>query len=65
MKFPPKPKTAYVLDNAQDKRVFKKLATLSKRIANPTEERLVRFLYSQLESNWRTPLELFINKLLK
>jgi len=65
MKFPPKPKTPYILDKAQDKRIFKKLAALSKRAANPAERRLVRFLYSQLERDWRTPLELFINKLLK
>lgn len=65
MKFPPKPKTPYILDSAQDKRIFKKLATLAKGAKNPTEKRVVRFLYSQLERDWRTPLERFINKLLR
>lgn len=65
MKIPPKPKTPYILDNPQDRRILKKLAALAKSAKNPNEERLVRFLFSQLERNWRTPLERFIDKLLK
>ena len=65
MKFPPKPKTPYVLDTAQDKRLFRKLERLSKQTRGKGRERLVRLLYSQLERDWRTPLEKFINSLVK
>lgn len=54
-----------MLDNAQDKRIFKKLARLAKCELGPEQERLIKFLYSQLEQNWRAPLEKFVGKLLK
>ena len=63
MEFPPKPKTQYVFDNPQDKRIFEKLSKFKdKKIARGNEE-LIKFLYSQLENDWRTPLEKFIDKL--
>lgn len=63
MKIPPKPKTPYVLDKAQDKRIFRKLHKLAKK--KTTDETLLRLLYSQLEKDWRTPLEKFTDKLLQ
>ncbi len=65
MKFPPKPKTPYILDKAQDKRIMRKLNGLSKREFDKSGEKLIKFLYSQLETDWRTPLEKFIDQLLK
>src|SRR3989344_5787061 len=65
MKFPPKRKSVYVFDNTQDKRIFKKLGKLSKRKLTKSEEKLVAFLYSQLERDWRTPLEKFVDKLVQ
>ena len=57
MKFPPKPKTPYILDKAQDKRIMRKLNMLSEKKSDKTREKIVKLLYSQLETDWRTPLE--------
>ena len=65
MKFPPKPKTPYILDRAQDKRIFRKLEKFSKKRLDKNKESLIKFLYSQLEKDWQTPLEKFIDKLSK
>jgi len=65
MKFPPKPKTPYVLPEPQDRRIFRKLQKFSKKKLSREEEKLIKLLYSQLEIDWRTPLEKFIDKLLK
>jgi hypothetical protein len=65
MKFPPKPKTKYVLDNKQDRRIFEKLSKFNDKKISPQDEKLIKFLYSQLEDDWRTPLEEFIDNLLK
>ncbi|OGM90105.1 hypothetical protein A2108_00475 [Candidatus Wolfebacteria bacterium GWA1_42_9] len=65
MKLPPRPKTPYILDKEQDKCIFKKLNKFKNRKLSKDKEKLVRFLYTQLERNWRTPLEKFIDRLLK
>jgi len=65
MKFPPKPKNTYVLTGLQDRRIFRKLQKLPKKKLFPKEEKLIALLYSQLENDWRTPLEKFIDKLLR
>ena len=65
MKFPPEPKTPYILDKEQDQRIFSKLAKLKERKLTKKEEELVKLLYTQLETDWRTPLEEFIDKLLE
>jgi hypothetical protein len=65
MKFPPTPKTPYVFDTVQDKRIFKKLARFKNRKLSSEQEKVIRFLYSQLETNWRKPLEKFIDDLLQ
>ncbi len=65
MKFPPKPKTPYQFENEQDKRIFDKLARFEGEKLTKKDEELIKFLYSQLEDDWRTPLEEFIDKLLK
>lgn len=65
MKFPPKPKTAYILKAKQDRRIFRKLQKLSKEKRDLKDEKLLVLLYSQLEDDWRTPLEKFIDGLLK
>mgnify|MGYP001579780440 CR=1 FL=1 len=63
MKIPPDPKTSYILDKEQDKRILEKLNKLAENSFH--DEKLLRFLYSQLETDWRTPLEDFIDDLLK
>jgi len=65
MKFPPKPKTPYKFNNDQDERIFGKLARFEDKKLSAENEKLVEFLYSQLEDDWRTPLEKFVDKLLK
>ena len=63
MEIPPKPKTPYVLDKEQDKRIMEKFNKLAEQ--GFENEKLLRLLYSQLETDWRTPLEEFIDELLK
>lgn len=63
MKIPPKPKTFYVLDNDQNKRIMEKLNKLAAKDLHDDE--LLKLLYSQLETDWGTPLEKFIDELLK
>ena len=63
MKFPPKPKTKYIFVNRQDRRIFSKLNKLSKKDLTKEEQKILKFLYSQLEDDWRTPLEKLIDKL--
>jgi len=65
MEFPPKAKTKYVFDNEQDKIIFEKLAKFDGKNISLEDEELIKFLYSQLEDDWRTPLEEFIDKLLE
>jgi len=65
MKFPPKPATPYLLPKPQDRRILKKLNRFSGKKLTPKKEDLIKFLYSQLETDWRMPLEEYIDKLLK
>lgn len=65
MKFPPDPKTPYILDKEQDKRIFAKLEQFKDKKLTPKQEELIKFLYTQLEDDWRTPLEEFVDELLK
>jgi len=62
---PPKPKTKYILDKAQDQRIFKKLGVLVRKSLSTNQRELVKLLYSQLEDDWRTPLEEFVDRLIK
>ncbi|OGN00968.1 MAG: hypothetical protein A3B91_00620 [Candidatus Yanofskybacteria bacterium RIFCSPHIGHO2_02_FULL_41_29] len=63
MKIPPNPKTPYILDSDQDKRILKKLNKLAE--SGFSDEKSLKLMYSQLETDWRTPLENFIDNLLK
>jgi len=65
MKFPPKPRTPYILDDPQNKRIFEKLGKFSEKKIDKDKEKLIKLLYSQLEDDWRMPLEKFIDRLLK
>ena len=65
MKFPLKPKTPYILNNGQDQRIFSKLEKFNNKNLIPEQEKLIKLLYTQLETDWRTPLEEFIDELLK
>ena len=65
MKFPPDPRTPFLLDKKQDQRIFAKLRQFQNQKLTNEEEYLVKFLYSQLETDWRTPLEEFIDDLLR
>lgn len=64
MEFPPEPKTPYILNKEQDQRIFAMLAQFKGRELSKEKEELVRLLYTQLETDWRTPLEEFTNELL-
>ena len=65
MKFPPKQKTPYVLDKPEHKRIFDKLSKFKDENLEKQDENLVKFLYSQLEDDWASPLEKFIDELLE
>lgn len=65
MKFPPEPNTPYVLDKEQDQSIFAKLDKLKGSRLTEKQEELIKLLYSQLETDWRTPLEEFVDKLLE
>ncbi len=65
MKFPPKRISRYIFDNGQDKRIFKKLMQLEQSSLDAREKKLIALLFSQLENDWRTPLEKFVDILLK
>ena len=62
MEFPPKSKTPYILDKEQDQRIFAKLAQFKDKSLDHAED-LIKFLYTQLETDWRTPLEEFVDRL--
>jgi len=64
MEFPPIPTTKYLLPDEQDKRIFDKLGKLVQCELSQQEEVLVKLLYSQLEDDWRSPLESFVDQLL-
>jgi hypothetical protein len=64
MKFPPKPKTPYTLDAKQEEIIFAKLALLEDKKLSPDDEQLIKFLYSQLEDDWQTPLENLVDELI-
>ena len=64
MKFPPEPKTLYILDKEQDQHIFAKLEHFTNKKLIPEQEELIKLLYTQLETDWRTPLEEYIDKLL-
>ena len=65
MEFPPKPQSSYLLNDEQDKRIYDKLGMFAKYDLDEKEEQLINFLYTQLEGDWQSPLEEFIDKLLK
>lgn len=64
MDFPPSPKTPYILNKEQDQRIFAKLEKFREKKLSREQEMLVRFFYAQLETDWRTPLEEAVDKLL-
>ena len=63
MKIPPTPKTKYVFPEAQDRRIFAKLKMLGRRKLNRDQQVILKLLFTQLEDDWRTPLEKFVDKL--
>ena len=65
MEFPPKPKTPYILGKEQDRRIFGKLAEFANLRLTAEQEKLISFLYTQLETDWRTPLEIYADELFK
>ncbi|OHA09858.1 MAG: hypothetical protein A3A44_02750 [Candidatus Sungbacteria bacterium RIFCSPLOWO2_01_FULL_60_25] len=65
MKIPPKPKTRYVFPEAQDRRIFAKLKLLGRRELNRDQQVILKLFFSQMEDDWRTPLEKFVDKLLR
>ena len=54
-----------MLDKEQDQRIFAKLASFSGRELTQEQEELIQFIYTQLETDWRTPLEEFLDRLLQ
>ena len=56
-------KAAYNIENDQDRRIFALLKKFSEKELTEEEEEIIKFLYSQLEKDWRTPLEQMANQL--
>ncbi len=51
----------YVLKTKQDERILEKTKRLGRLARTQPEKKLVRFLKTQLEEDWRTPLEKFVD----
>src|SRR3989344_4733749 len=52
-------------EKEQDQHIFAKLEQFKNKKLIPEQEELIKLLYTQLETDWRTPLEEYIDKLLK
>ena len=58
-------KNKYVLKTEQDYEILTKIKQLEKKKLSSEDKKLVAFLRTQLEEDWRTPLIQFIDRLLK
>ncbi|MEW5956069.1 MAG: hypothetical protein AB1626_06075 [Candidatus Micrarchaeota archaeon] len=54
-----------MLKTAQDERILEKIKNLEKRRLTAFEKKVVALCKSQLEDDWRAPLENFVDGLLK
>ena len=60
-----KEKKTYVLKTEQDYEILTKIKQLEKKKLSSEDIKLVAFLRTQLEEDWRTPLIRFLDTLLK
>ena len=58
-------KNKYVLKTEQDYEILTKIKQLEKKKLSSEDKKLVAFLRTQLEEDWRTPLIRFLDALLK
>ncbi|OGY45384.1 MAG: hypothetical protein A2744_04235 [Candidatus Buchananbacteria bacterium RIFCSPHIGHO2_01_FULL_44_11] len=54
----------YVFKEKKDFIIFDKISQLESKKLSVEDKKLVKFLRTQLEDNWRTPLVNFLDKLL-
>jgi len=55
----------YVLKTKQDKRILEKIKELEKKRLTASEKKIAALCKSQLEDDWRTPLEKFVDTMLR
>lgn len=55
----------YVLKDSRDWEILKKCRFLQKKKLKKADAALVKFILSQLEDDWRKPLLVFTNKLVR
>lgn len=58
-------KKKYVLSTDEDFEILNKCKTLEKLKLTPEDKRLVKLIKTQLKDDWRTPLIITLNQLLK
>jgi hypothetical protein len=65
MKVRPEDKKKYLLLKDQDYEILEKIYKLEKKELSFEDKKMVKFLRTQLERDWRTPLVKFLDQLLK
>ena len=65
MKIKLQDKKKYILADKEDFLILEKIYKLEQKKLSPEDKKLVKFLRTQLEEDWRTPLINFLDKLLK
>ena len=65
MKIPDKDKKKYVLAERRDYIILDKIYQLEKKGLSKEDKKLVKFIRTQLERNWRRPIIKFLDQLLK
>jgi len=65
MKITKKDKKRYVLKEKRDYLILEKIYQIEKYKLSPADKKLIRFLKTQLEDDWRQPLIKFLNGLIK
>ena len=58
-------KKNYVLKEKKDLVILSKIKELEKKKLNKRDEEIIKLIRTQLKRDWRTPLIVYLNKLLK
>jgi len=61
----PEDNKKYLLLENRDYEILEKIYKLENKALSPEDKKIVSFLRTQLEKDWRTPLVKFLDKLLK
>ncbi|OGY45947.1 MAG: hypothetical protein A3J62_01440 [Candidatus Buchananbacteria bacterium RIFCSPHIGHO2_02_FULL_38_8] len=65
MKILPKDKKKYILADKKDFIILNKIYKLEKKLLSRDDRKLVKFIRTQLERDWRTPIIKLLDQLLK